>query len=123
MSAVTIQQMADRVAQLLEDRLSIRGKGLAEKLHKAGRRLPRKVRAAGAILAEGAVTAQNPKLYLQLDHEALARAYDVCVRHLGPINAGDRRRGLLLNFAASVAFSTLVVAVVVLLVLRWRGFI
>ena len=35
MSAVTIQQMADRVAQLLEERLGLGGRDLSAKLKRA----------------------------------------------------------------------------------------
>lgn len=123
MSAISIQQMADRVAALMEERLGARGTGLEAKLHRAGRHLPRKVRAAGAELAQAAAMAQNPKLLLQIDHDATARAYDICVKHLGTISARARRRDGLMAMATSIAFSVLAVALILLAVLRWRGFI
>lgn len=123
MSAVTIQQMADRVAGLLEERLRIRGTGLSEKLRKGGRLLPRKVRAAAEYLAQAAALAQNPKLLMQIDNGAVAEAYDQCLRHLGGVDAGDRRRGLIVGVAASIAFSVLVVTLLLGAVLYWRGFI
>lgn len=123
MSAVTIQQMADRVAGLMEERLQVRGAGLTEKLRKGGRLLPRRVRAQAQVLAQAAVLAQNPKLMMQLDHAALAQAYDVCVKHLGRLNAWDRRKGAILGVAASIAASVLVLGALLLVVLRWRGFI
>ena len=123
MSAVTIQQMADRVAGLMEERLRVRGAGLTEKLRKGGRLLPRKVQAQAQILAQAATMAQNPKLLMQLDQGAVAQAYDVCVKHLGKVDAWDRRKGAIFGIAASIAGSVLVVAVLVLAVLRWRGFV
>ena len=123
MSAVTIQQMADRVAGLLEERLHIRGIGLAEKLRKGGRLLPRKVRTAVGFLANAASMSQNAKLLMQIDNAAVAGAYDVCLRHLGGLDAGDRRRGVLVGVAASIAFSVLVVVLLLGAVLYWRGFI
>lgn len=123
MSAISILQMADRVAKLMEERLRIRGDGLRAKLKKGGRLLPRKVRAAADRLADAADMAQNPKLLLQLDHSAVAESYDICVRHLGGIDAAGRRRTRLLGVAASAAFSLLAVGLLVLGVLRWRGFI
>lgn len=123
MSAVTIQQMADRVAGLLEERLRIRGTGLADKLHKGGRLLPRKVRTAAEYLAQTATLAQNPKLLMQIDNGAVAEAYDVCLRHLGGVDPGDRRRGLIVGVAASIALSVLVVALLFGAVLYLRGFI
>jgi hypothetical protein len=123
MSAVPIQQMADRVAGLMEERLRVRGTGLAEKLRKGGKLLPRKVRASADILAQFAEMAQNPKLLLQVDHAAVAAAYDVCIKHLNGIGVKERRLGALLDFGASAAFSLLAVGILVVAVLYWRGFI
>ena len=123
MSAVTIQQMADRVAALMEERLHLRGKGLEAKVRKGGRLLPRKVRAAAELLAEASKMAQNPRLLMQIDDGAVAEAYDICVRHLGGVAAGSRRMDALVGIAGSIAFSVLVVAVLVLAVLYWRGFV
>jgi len=123
MSVTTVQQMADRVAGLLEERLRIKGATLEDKLRAAGRRLPRKVRAAGAALAVAVTMIQNPKTMHQVDDETVATAYDICVRHLIAINAGARRRGLLLDMAARIAFALLVVAVLFVCVLYWRGLV
>ncbi|KAF0174272.1 MAG: hypothetical protein FD162_1095 [Rhodobacteraceae bacterium] len=123
MTGVPIQQMADRVAGLMEQRLRVRGQGLSEKLRKGGRLLPRKVRAAAEVLAQGAAMAQNPKLLLQVDQAAVAAAYDTCVRHLGGVNGADRRNGAIIGVAASMAMSVLVVALLVIAVLAWRGFV
>ncbi len=123
MTGVAIQQMARRVAELIEDRHGIRGAGLAEKLRKGGRVLPRAVRAQAAVLAQAADMAANPKLALQIDQGEVAAAYDVCVRHLGGIDAGARRRGVVVGMLTSVAFSLLGVALILAAVLYWRGFL
>lgn len=123
MGAVTIGQMADRISALMEERLRIRGRGLAEKLAKGRRALPRRVHAAGETLAQAALMSQNPKLLLQIDEQQVAEAYDICLRHLGPLGRSDRRKGVLLNMAASIAFSLLVLAGLVIGVLVWRGFL
>ncbi|MDB5664546.1 hypothetical protein [Cypionkella sp.] len=123
MTGVPIQQMADRVAGLMEQRLRVRGAGLGEKLRKGGRLLPRRVRAAAEVLQTGAVMAQNPKLWAQVDQQSVAQAYDTCVRHLNGVDGGDRRKGAVVGIAASVAFSVLAVAVLLLGVLYWRGFV
>lgn len=123
MGAVTIEQMANRVAGLMEERLHIRGKGLSEKLRRGGRALPRRVRSEAELLAASAVQAQNPRLLMQMDEARVAQAYDICVRHLGSIDAWGRRRALFMGVASSVAFSLFVVGALVLAVLAWRGFI
>ena len=123
MSAVTIQQMAERVAALLEERLSIKGKGLPEKLRKGGRLLPRKVRLSAEALADAATRSQNPKLLLQIDEAAVVNAYDVCSKHLAKIDAADRRLGSVLRTASSMVISMMVVALIAVGVLHWRGYL
>ena len=123
MGAGTIQQMANRVASLMDERLGVGGTDLTAKLKKGGRLLPHKVRAAAGKLAKAADMAKNPKLLMQIDENELAEAYDLCVRHLGGIDRKERRIGALVGVLASVALGILVLAVGVVLVLRWRGFI
>ena len=123
MGAGTIQQMANRVASLMDERLGVGGADLTAKLKKGGRLLPHKVRVAAGKLAKAADMAKNPKLLMQLDEGEVAEAYDLCVRHLGSIDRKERRIGALVGFLASVALGILVLAVAVLVVLRWRGFV
>ena len=64
MGAVAIQQMADRVAQLLEERLSVGGRDLGAKFKRAGRILLKRVRDGADLLAVAAEKSRNPKLLL-----------------------------------------------------------
>lgn len=122
MSAVTIQQMADRVAQLLEERLGLGGKGLAAKMKRAGRTLPRKVRDAGRLLAASAQKAQNPKLLGQIDMGEVTEAYDVCLKHLIAIDPVDRKRDLFAGMVGSVGFGILALVIAIAALLAWRGY-
>ncbi len=123
MSAVTIQQMADRVAGLMEQKLQVGGKGLAVKVRKAGRRLPKNVRVAAEALVQATDMAKSARLMHQIDDALVAEAYDICLKYLGGVDAADRRKGMLVGVGASIAFSLLVVAGLVLAVLVWRGLI
>lgn len=123
MSAVTITQMADRVSALLEQRLGARGRTLADKLRRAGRRLPRRVREAASLLAEAQEMAQNPKLLVRVDETRVAEAFDICVRHLNGVNRSESRKTAILGAAASAAFGILVVMLLVVAVIYWRGLI
>jgi hypothetical protein len=123
MAGASVQQMADRIAQLMGERLRVRGRTLEEKLRRGGRALPKRIRREAIVLAEAAARAQNPRLQLQLDHEEIARAYDICVRYLKPLGAGKRRWAIILNFVTSLAAIVLVTAVLVLAVLVWRGYV
>ena len=123
MSIITVQQMADRVSGLLEERLRVRGATLEARLRAAGRRLPRKVREAGQALGVAGAVIQNPKLMHQVDDETVAVAYDICVRHLSGVNPSAAGRGLLLDMAARIAFALLVVGVLFVAFVYWRGLI
>lgn len=120
MSAVTIQQMAERVAALMEDRLQARGDGLARKLKKAGRLLPRKVHQAANRLATAWVQSHNPKLLLQIDEAAVAADYDLCVRHLSAINPLLGRWRGVMRVISSVLVGLLVLGLVALAFFAFR---
>lgn len=123
MGAVAIQQMAERVADLLEQRLGIKGRDLATKLRRGGRALPRKVRTAADLLVDAAEKARHPKLLGQIDMGAVADAYDACVRHLTGIDPKDRRRNTLASMVSFVGFGIMFLAIGVLILLVWRGYL
>lgn len=119
----SIQQMANRVAELMEARLRIRGDTLAAKLNRGGRRLPRRVLAAAVLLAASAQQAQSPKLQSRLDPERVALAYDTCLKYLRPLDAGVRRRAILWQMTTSVASGLFITLIALAVVLAWRGYL
>lgn len=123
MGTIPVDQMAERVAQLLEERLHLRGQGLAEKLRRGGRLLPRKVRAAAEALVEAQELAQNPRLIPMIDTERVSEAYDLCVGHLRQVGRGERLKGAALEIAGSIAFRLLAVFAILVAVLVLRGFL
>ena len=123
MSAITVQQMADRVADLMHEKLGLRGKGLGAKLSRSGRLLPGYVRAEASVLAEAADKSRNARLQAQIDHQRVAHAYQVCVTHLRSIDVADRRWGAFLGWLSSMALQFLLIAAAVIGVLIWRGFL
>lgn len=123
MGAIAVQQMADRVAALMEERLRVRGTGLRDKLRRGGRCLPRRIRKEAEYLAEVAFLAQNPKVQMLLDDERIAAAYDACVRHLQGTGRRGRVSGFVLDLAGSVVVQLVIVVALALAVARWRGLI
>ena len=121
--SVSVQQMANRVADLMEQRLRVGGSGLAAKLERGARFLPRKVRREARYLAEADQAARVPRLQMQLDYEKIARAYDVCVRYLKPLGASARRKAILLDILTGFGSGIFVTIVLVLVVMMWRGFL
>ncbi|MCV2868371.1 hypothetical protein OEW28_06985 [Defluviimonas sp. WL0002] len=123
MDGASVQQMADRVAELMSNRLGIRGRTLADKLRRGGRRLPRRVRKQAEYLSRAVDEAANPALLARMDQERVAAAFDACLRHLQPIGAGQRWYNRLMDFAAQLAFVILVTGLLVLATLVWRGYL
>lgn len=123
MTAQTIEEMADKVSTLLAQRLRVSGPTLEIRVKRAKSRLPRPVRQAAADLVAAHQIAQIPKLRMQLDHDALGRAYTLCHSHLHGLNSAQRRRGAVLDAGARIAFAMLTVIVLWVSVLHWRGFV
>lgn len=123
MTTQTVQQMADRVSALMEDRLRIRGTGLSDKLRRSGRVLPLRVRRAAAELVLAADQSRHPKLAARVDKARARRAYGRCLHHLRPIGAGGRRLDYLVGVAARSGVAVLAAMALVIGTLVWRGFV
>jgi hypothetical protein len=121
--SASVQQMADRVSELMEERLRVRGKTLPEKLRRGGRKLPRKVRSAAEYLAMASVQARVPRLMTRLDHRQIAESYDTCLGYLRPLGAGARRRAAVLSFITTTSAIVFVTGALVLGVIVWRGYV
>jgi hypothetical protein len=121
MSAITIQQMVNRISGLLEDRLQVRGADLAAKLKKVRHQLPGRVRQAADRLARAGIDSHNPKLLVQIDEGVVATDFDICVRHLMALPPRKRGLSALLRVAVSVGLGLLVLAGCVLVVRAWSG--
>jgi hypothetical protein len=122
MTGVTVQEMAGQVADLMEARLGLRGDGLAAKLRRGRRVLPRRIRREAEFLVQAAEREQMPKLQVQLDKTRIADAYEICIGHLKPLGAKERRRTLFLDMLTGIGTAVFVAMVLVILVLAWRGF-
>jgi hypothetical protein len=118
-----INQRTAKVALLLRERLGIGGRDLGHAMKRAGRLLPRRVRRAGAKVAQMQMMAGNPKLARMLDPAALTAALDEISRHLMTVDASDRRKRKVLEMLGSLAFVFLVIAGAMLVWLNWRGYL
>lgn len=123
MMGAAIQAMTDRVAQLMEEKLAIRGKGLEAKLKRGGRLLPRQVRLAAQSLAVAATMSDNPRLAMQVNDGQVAADYDACLRHLTALPVAAGWGGHALASLRAVAFAILTVALLLIGYLVWRGYV
>lgn len=119
---MNLNDSTDKVAQLLEQKLGIRGSGLEAKVTRAGRRLPRHLRAEAEYLMLALRMQATPRLAKQIDWPRLERGVAELERYLKGIDAWDRRRGVIVAWLAGNALNLIIVAALVAAVLAWRGF-
>ncbi len=115
--------MAMEVADEMKERLGIRGKDLATKLRHTGRMMPKRIKLEANFLAEATALDTNPKLSRMVNHERVVEAHQACMAFLETVDAADRRKGVVLGILGSLAMVLVVVTVLVLGVLEWRGFL
>lgn len=114
-----IEARAARLAKLIEDRLDVGGDGLRAKLERAGKRLPRHIRAEAGLVVEALALQGHPRLSRQIDARRLARACRHVERYLLAVDPWDRRIGIVVswlagNVLALAAMAGLIAAVIAL---------
>lgn len=117
------QERADQISEMIETQMGIRGKSLEAQLRKAGRSLPRKVRLAAEHLVNSAQLERHPKLARLIDAAQTEAAYEICQQYLHGLNVNERRKAGVISFLTTNAFNFLAISVLLIAVLRWRGFI
>lgn len=118
-----VQEKAMEVAVEMKERLGIRGKDLATKLRHTGRMMPKRIKLEAHFLAEATALAANPKLNRMINRERVEKAHKVCMTYLESVDVADRQRGVVLGILGSLAMALVVVTVLVVGVLMWRGYL
>lgn len=118
-----IAAKVETIQDLLSEKFGMRKRALPKMLRRVGRRVPRRVRKQAQVLAQAEGLAAHPKLVRRVDRAAVSQAFDEVRTHLRGIDVADRRKGIWLSLAGSVAFNLLAVGVGVIVVLLWRGII
>lgn len=118
-----ITAKAELLRGLLRSKLGIRSRSLEQGLRRAGRRLPRRIRAKGAKVARAGLLAGNPHVARQINLAEVDAAFDEVQAHLKAVDVADRRKGQLLGWAGVVVFNLLVIATCFIFWLVWRGYV
>ena len=108
---------------MLETQLRIKGATLDQQIKRAGRLLPRKIRAEAAFLVQANILVQNPKLARMISAERAQKAHDAVATYLRGIDPKDRIKGRILNIAGMLAFNLLLIGGLVVAYLVWRGIV
>ncbi len=121
MAQRSVADMAEEISDLLGARLGVRGEGLEERIARAGRRLPARIRARALEIAEAETCSRNPRLACRIDPVSLERTYREVAAHLRRIDPVERRIGALLSILASIALGLILLFALFVAVNVWRG--
>lgn len=123
MNVLSPQDRADEVAILMKKQMAIGGAGLALKLRRAGRLLPRHVRKDAQVLADAAELSENPKLRRMVDMAQIEKSHANCVKYLNKFDKSKRRMDTFLSVVAGMAFGLLIALGLFVTLLVWRGYL
>lgn len=118
-----IDTKVKRLLALLKEKFRIDTEDLSAGLKKAGRRLPRAIHKAGAVVVDAQVRVGHPKLARLADGDAVQRAFARVETYLDAVDVKDRRKGAILGVLGVIAFNLIVVFVIFMAVLYWRGLV
>lgn len=108
---------------LMQEKLDVKGRDLAQSLRRAGRRLPKRVRSHGAALMRAELLAHNPKTARQVDAAAVEQSYEVVRAYLAALNVVEMRKARFVSLTAAVAANLIAVAVMFIVWLWWRSYV
>lgn len=108
---------------LMQQKLDVRGRDLRQSLKRAGRRLPRGVRKRGAALMRAEMLAHNPKTARQVDADAVERDYEAVRAYLLSLDVTEMRKTRILSLTGAIVANLIVVAVLFIVWLWWRGYV
>lgn len=114
---------ADRLTALMRDQLGVRADSFPRALAKAGRRLPRAIRAEGQVILSALDRAPNPRLARVTDGDAVRRAARRIEAYLGRLDPQASRARARAYLFADLAFRVAVAAALVIAVVAWRDLI
>lgn len=107
----------------ITDKYGIKAPTLEGQLRKLGRGLPTYERGQAKVLIEAERALAHPKMAQRLQREPFLRAKTALELHLETVSAGDRFKGRLLGILTVILVNLLIVIVLLVAFLRWRGLI
>ena len=121
MNGETLHQMGQKVAELMKERLRVKGATVDDVLRRGAARLSRRERREAEYLLHQMRMAGNPKLLARMNDAKLIAAYDTLMEYLTGVAPGARRGGGFIGIAGTILRTLIVVGVLLAGFLYWRG--
>lgn len=103
MSDDPIIDYGSKISGLMQERLRIKGRSLAQQIHRSGRRLPKRIKRAALRVDAAGTQAGHPKLARQLDQAALRADAEAVIAHLEAIDPVEVLKDKVLVWLAKVS--------------------
>ena len=110
-----------RIEALLERRFGVIRGSFAQRVRKAGSKVPRELRPALARIRDAAHLTGHPKLLRTIDARVWARDVTQVVQGLEKLDLADQRKGFWLGLAGGMAFNLLLFGAFFVWVLWYFG--
>ena len=110
------------LAEKMAQQLRVSGDSLETVTARAGRKLPKHLRAEVDLIVEAMRVADHPKLMHHVDHTRISKAEKKLHRFLNKQDPSTERRNEILDTLAKVAFVIFSIVLAVFLTLLWRGY-
>lgn len=121
--AADIERKTARLLRLAREQYGVKADTLDKAMHKIGRRVPKHVHDQARVISEAQRLGGHPKLMLQVDADKVEAAFDEIQRAFKAEDRADRRKGTILSTLGSLSFNLIAVAVLLILFLKWQGFL
>lgn len=123
MSGDILNDVAEKMRQLFEERLRIKGRSLDQQVYKAGHLLPKRVRNDAKAVVNALAVQGNPKLARMVDAPKVAQSGRNVIAHLETVDPKDRLKGRVLNWLGAVSAFGIVLFVVLVWIAVKRGLV
>ncbi|MGI3211481.1 hypothetical protein ACROSR_10235 [Roseovarius tibetensis] len=110
-----------QVQTAFSEKLRVRGRTFEQQVRRAGRRLPRRQRRAATTILGAQDWMAHPKLARILDFSEVDAAFSDLHAHLDRVDPAEDRKTALLRVLASIVLNLLGLAVLIHVLIRWRG--
>ena len=121
-SKMEMHERTTTLAERMSAQLRVKGDGLADVAHRAGRKLPKRLKRDTQILIEAEELSGHPKLAKQIDLKNVIRAERRLNAFLDKQNPAAERRGEILDAIARIAFVIVTVVLAVFFTLIYQGY-
>lgn len=120
---MTPKQQVQDIRDQIQSRFGVEGPSLAVQLRRLGRRVPKAIKVPLHQMAEAEKMLDNPKLAHQIDTRQMALAHEACCAGLSKITLMGRRKAAVLGALGGFSANLIILFVILVLVLVWRGFV